>query len=261
MPDGYISPPLLQTAPLHYLRDVAAPPGVPAGATDVQAHDVLVENGRFRQHEFTLDRHGFALIDAPTRVAALCDEAALRRDYYPEVEGILRAHLGASRVVAFHHALGRSGDASLREPGRRVHNDDSYASAPQRVRDLLPGEADRLLAGRFAIVNLWRPIRPVQESPLAVAEWASLAEEDLVPTPLVHADGVGETFGMRHNPGHAWVYFPHQLPHEALLIKAYDSATDGRARLSFHGAFDDPSSPPDAPPRESIEVRTLVFWD
>lgn len=72
---------------------------------------------------------------------------------------------------------------------------------------------------------------------------------------------MGETFSVRHNPRHAWVYFPHQLPSEALLIKGYDSATDGRARLSFHGAFDDPSSPPDAPPRESIEVRTLVFWE
>jgi hypothetical protein len=274
MPDGYISPPLLQTAPLNYLRDgiehptryiTAPPPGVPVSTIDVETHEVLVENGRFRQHEFTLDRHGFALIDAPTRVADLYDEAALRRDYYPEVEAILRGRLGASRVVVFDHnirnAARAAGDATLREPAKRVHNDYSYASAPQRVRDMLPEEADRLLAGRFAIVNLWRPIQPVQESPLALAEWPSIAEEDLVPTSLIYADRVGETFSVRHNPRHAWVYFPNQLPHEALLIKCYDSATDGRARLSFHGAFDDPSSPPDAPPRESIEVRTLVFWD
>lgn len=273
MPDGYVSPPLLQTAPINYLRDgiekptryiTAPPPGVPVNTIEVETHAVLVENGRYRQHEFTLDRHGFELIDAPTQVADLYDEAAVRRDYYREVEGILRAHLGASRVVVFDHNIrnaARAGDAGLREPVRRVHNDYSYASAPQRVRDLLPEEADRLLAGRFAIVNLWRPIRPVLESPLALAEWPSIAEEDLVPTSLVYADRVGETFSVRHSPRHAWVYFPHQLPGEALLIKGYDSATDGRARLSFHGAFDDPSSPPDAPPRESIEVRTLVFWE
>lgn len=274
MPDGYVSPPLLQTAPINYLRDgiehptryiTAPPPGVPANTIEIETRAVLVENGRFRQHEFTLDRHGFELLDAPTQVADLYDEAAVKRDYYPEVAGILRAHLGASRVVVFDHnirnAARAAGDAGLREPVRRVHNDYSYASAPQRVRDLLPEEADRLLAGRFAIVNLWRPIRPVQESPLALAEWPSIAEEDLVPTSLVYADRVGEIFSVRHSPRHAWVYFPHQLPNEALLIKGYDSATDGRARLSFHGAFDDPSSPPDAPPRESIEARTLVFWE
>ncbi|MBS7813726.1 CmcJ/NvfI family oxidoreductase [Roseococcus pinisoli] len=274
MPDGYVLPPLLQTAPLNYLRDgieqptryaTTPPPGVPVSTIEVEPRDVLVENGRHRQHEFTLDGHGFALIDAPSKVPDLYDEAAIRRDYYPEVASILRAHLGASRVVVFDHnirnAARAAADAALREPAKRVHNDYTYASAPQRLRDLLPEEADRLLAGRFAIVNLWRPLKPVQESPLALAEWSSIAEEDLVPTSLVYADRVGETFSVRHSPRHAWVYFPYQLPNEALLIKCYDSATDGRARLSFHGAFDDPSSPPDAPPRESIEARTLVFWD
>lgn len=195
MPDGYVSPPLLQTAPLNYLRDgiehptryiATPPPGVPVNTIEVETRAVLVENGRYRQHEFKLDRHGFELIDAPSRVADLYDEAAVKREYYPEVEGILRAHLGASRVVVFDHNIrnaGRAaGDAKLREPSKRVHNDYSYAAAPQRVRDILPEEAERLLAGRFAIVNLWRPIRPVLESPLALAEWPSIAEEDLVPT-------------------------------------------------------------------------------
>jgi len=31
------------------------------------------------------------------------------------------------------------------------------------------------------------------------------------------------------------------------------------ARLTLHSAFIDPTVPADAPPRESIEVRTLVF--
>jgi hypothetical protein len=46
---------------------------------------------------------------------------------------------------------------------------------------------------------------------------------------------------------------------EALLLKCYDSATDGRARFAPHTAFVDPTTPADAPPRESIELRTLVF--
>lgn len=248
MPDGYVLPPLLQTAPLNYLRDGGGSMSTP----EVAPQEVLVENGRHRQHEFTLDRHGFALIDAPSRVADLREEAAIRRDYYPEVEGILRAHLGAARALVFDHERRQSAPRAL------AALDHDHAAVRQRLGALLPEEADRLLAGRFAIVTLWRPLRPVQEGPLALAEWPSLAEEDLVPA---EAGGESGTLGLRHSPRHAWVYFPHQLPGEALLIKGYDSATDGRARLAIHGAFDDPSSPPGAPPCESIAARALVFWD
>ena len=45
-----------------------------------------------------------------------------------------------------------------------------------------------------------------------------------------------------------------------ILLKCYDSKEDGRARFTAHSAFEDPTSAPDAAPRESIEVRALVFW-
>jgi hypothetical protein len=144
-----------------------------------------------------------------------------------------------------------------------VHNDYTWESAPQRVRDLLPDEAEALLRKRFAIVNLWRPIgAPAVESPLALCDGASMDENrDLVTNLLIYPDRVGQTFSVRFNPAHRWHYVRAMRPEEALLIKCYDSATDGRARLSAHGAFDDPETPPGTPPRESIEVRTLVFWD
>jgi hypothetical protein len=271
MPDGHRRG--TQHAPLNYLRAgverparyaTTPPAGVPASKLETETHLVTIENGRSRQWSYTLDTHGFALIRARSVVADLYDESAVRAEYYPEVEAILRQHLRATRVFPFDHNIRNAGrsaeDRRLREPAKRVHNDYTYASAPQRVRDLLPDEADWLLAHRFAIVNLWRPIRTVHESPLALADWSSITEEDLVPSSLIYADRVGETFSVLHSPRHRWVYFPEQTPDEALLIKCFDSATDGRARLSFHTAFDDPSSPPDAPPRESIEVRTLVFW-
>ncbi|MBR0646017.1 CmcJ/NvfI family oxidoreductase [Plastoroseomonas hellenica] len=261
-------------ATLNFLRPVAGrparyvtdpPPGVPRTNIESEPHRVTIENGRLREHSFTLDAHGFALLRAPTRFADFYDEDAIRDRYLPEVEAVLKQALVASRVVAFDHNVRNARraaiNAALREPAKRVHNDYTYRSAPQRVRDVLPEEAERLLTRRFAIVNLWRPIAPVLESPLALAEGLSIAERDLVASDLIYADRIGETFSVTWNPAHRWVYFPHQQPEEALLIKCYDSAIDGRARLSAHGAFDDPTSPPDAPPRESIEVRTLVFWD
>ncbi|WP_248291621.1 CmcJ/NvfI family oxidoreductase [Neoroseomonas marina] len=171
---------------------------------------------------------------------------------------------GATRVVAFDHNLRNAAraatDAALRGPAKRIHNDYTPRSAAQRVRDILPDEADWLLAHRFAIVNLWRPIAPVLESPLALADGRTVSASDLVTTRLIYPDRTGETYSVLFNPAHRWTYFPNLRPEEALLIKCHDSAVDGRATLSIHGAFDDPTSPPDAPPRESIEVRTLVFW-
>ncbi len=47
---------------------------------------------------------------------------------------------------------------------------------------------------------------------------------------------------------------------EALLFKTIDSETDGRARFTVHSSFADPAAPADAPPRESIETRCLLFF-
>ena len=77
---------------------------------------------------------------------------------------------------------------------------------------------------------------------------------------LVYPDRVGETYAFTYNPNHRWYYFPHLEPNEAVLLKCYDSEEDGRARFTAHTAFNDPTSPPDAAPRESIEVRALVFF-
>jgi hypothetical protein len=88
----------------------------------------------------------------------------------------------------------------------------------------------------------------------------SFTDADLIPTDLVYSNRVGETASVQFNSSHRWVYFSGMRPDEVLLIKCHDSANDGRARLSFHSAFIDPNTPGDAPPRESIELRTLVFF-
>jgi len=59
---------------------------------------------------------------------------------------------------------------------------------------------------------------------------------------------------------HSLYWYLRQTSSEATLLKIYESATDGRARLTAHTAFDDPTSAPDAPPRRSIEGRSIVFW-
>ena len=240
---------------------VAPPPGQPAwnGQDDPRVMPVI--SGRDAGEAFSLDVHGFSLLQAPTGFADFYSHEAVATRYYPEIEALLLRELGAERVVVFDHNVRNAARAApgVREPVRRVHNDWSYRAAPQRVRDLLGAEAEAWLARRLVVVNAWRPISPVQESPLALCDARTIRDSDLVATDLVHADRVGETFSVAWSPRHRWFYFPHMQPDEVILIKGHDSLTDGRARLSFHTAFRDPLTPPNAPPRESIEVRCLAF--
>jgi len=142
----------------------------------------------------------------------------------------------------------------------RVHVDQTYSAGLARVRQHLPEDADRLLKGRVRIINVWRPIgNPVAHHPLAVADWRSLdPENDLIPTRHIYQDREGATFSVRYNPSHRWYYLGGQTPDEVTLIKCFDS-DETKARLTPHTAFLDSTSPKDAPDRQSIEVRCLVF--
>jgi len=140
-----------------------------------------------------------------------------------------------------------------------VHIDQSYSAALSRVPHHLPDEADALLRGRVQIINVWRPIKPVLRDPLAVAEASSVPESDLVPIGLIYPTRRGETLAVSYNPEHRFYYKHGLTPEEVLLIKCFDTKTDGRARRVPHTAFSDPNSDPSAPTRESIEVRCLVF--
>jgi hypothetical protein len=225
-----------------------------------------VRNGRLHTREFTLDGNGFVFVEHRTRVRDFFDEEELKSVYYPEVERLIKDLSEASRVVMFDHTL-RSGDEAeretrlVREPVLSAHNDYTEWSGPQRVRDLLPGEAEALLKRRFAIIQVWRAInRPIEANPLAVADAKSVAFEDFLLAERRYPNRVGQTYRLMHSPNHRWYYFPRMRRDEALVFKVFDSSKDGRARFTPHTSFEDPASPPDAAPRQSIEARALVFF-
>jgi hypothetical protein len=227
---------------------------------------MAIRNGRSLKDGFDLEVTGFEFVGHETEVRDFFDAEELKRVYYPEVEALVKKVSGASRVVVFDHTL-RSGDEAereaklVREPVFNVHNDYTERSGPQRVRELLPDEAEKLLARRFAIIQVWRATtEPIQSNPLAIADARSLAPEDLIAAERRYPHRVGETYRIRHNPAHRWFYFPRMRRDEALVFKVYDSAKDGRARFTAHSSFNDPGTPAGAPPRQSIEARTLAFF-
>jgi len=251
--------------PVYYAYD--PPPGVPRVSGRFVAQTMPVRNARAAGDGFSLDKQGFELRRHETSVVDFYDREEVKRIYYPEVERLLKAATGGAKVVIFDHQvrclpMAQRGEHGAREYAKIVHNDYTANSGPRRVRDHLPGaDAEELLRHRFAEINVWRPIRgPVESSPLAVCDARSIGPDDFVPSDLVYPDKVGETYRFKHNPNHRWFYFPHLERNEAILLKCYDSKEDGRARFTAHTSFEDPTSLSEAAPRESIEVRALVFW-
>jgi len=259
---NYLAP--MEERPYYYTY--APPDGAPMRNTRGDRRRLTVADARGLEVSPTLEREGFALARHRTAVEDLWDPEAVRSRYYPEMEELVRSSTGASKVVAFDHNVRSEERAARREEGvqnpvRFVHNDYTETSGPQRVRDLMPAdEVDELLGRRFAVVNVWKPVRgPVQKSPLAFCDAQTLEVHDFVSTDLRYPDRVGEIYSVHWKPAHRWFYYSQMEAEEALLLACFDSA-EGRARFTAHTAVDGPPHPEDAPGRESIEVRTLAFF-
>jgi hypothetical protein len=239
-------------------------------------HVVPIRDARPIADRLRLDEHGFELHSRRTAFAEFYDEAAVRERYYPEVQSVVRAIMGALAVVVFDHnvrsaARAARGEHGVRTPVDQVHNDYTEQSGPKRKREILDAAGRSDLTDRHvAFVNLWRPIvGPVLDNPLTVCDARSVSPEDLVATEIHHfgEDDLtvprhsGQIQSVRYNPEHRWFYVSEMRPDEFLLLKCYDSRADGRARFMPHTGFRNPACPSDFVPRESIEARTLVVFN
>ena len=246
------------------------PPGTVASPPGNDPHEMPIYDGWSRADTFSLDREGFALKEFHHEFDRFDDDEAVRSQFYAPVAEFVRTTVGARRVIVFDHTIRSKVNerqqtaehtTTQRAPVMIVHCDYTPVSGPLRVRQLLPEEADALLGRRVAFYNFWKPLRrPVEEKPLAVCDITSAQPEDMIKMILRYRERTGEIFVMRHSSGHHWWYFPRMTPDHVLLLKTYESETDGRARFLGHSAFDHPDTPPDAPTRESIEMRTMAFF-
>lgn len=222
---------------------------------------IEVSDARDRENELSLEVEGLEVVPIASQVKDFYNAGEVKSVYYPEVEALVKQFTGAQRVVAFDHNVrnrAQADQSGVAKPVMFVHNDYTVGSGPQRVRDLMGEEANALLAGRYAVINVWKPIvGPVESSPLAVCDATSMVQEDFIETDLLYPDRNGEIYSVRWRDQHRWLYVSNMRADEAMLLKCYDSDTSGRARFTAHSAFE---LPQDGNPRESIEVRTLAFF-
>jgi len=231
-----------------------------------EEHQVRIESMRPHVGSLALERNGFVLVREPTAVASFYDPDEVKRVYYPEVEALVKRLNGAEKVVAFGEVARSDADQAGqgRQPAFGAHVDYGDRTVRRFAAELLGAdEASRWLERRYVLMNLWRPIRTVYRTPLALCDASSVLESDLhdseVRGGLMDPDRPSLWgFNLSHSPRHRWYYAPRLQPDEVLAFKLFDSDRS-RVQWTGHTAFNDPTAPPDAPPRESIEIRTISF--
>ncbi len=243
-------------------------PGVQLNPPGTDTHEMEIRDAWPMLSKLSADREGFELHEFGAPFEAFDDDALVKSTFYDQVIAFVKRNTGANRVIVFDHTIRKRMPADLkvqttvqRPAVLLVHSDYTIKSGPQRVRDVVPDEADNLLKRRVAFYNVWKPLyRRVEELPLAMCDAQSHHPDDMLRMDLKYRERTGEIYVMRHSPKHRWHYFPRMEASQALLLKTFDSETDGRARFMGHTAFEDPTTVPDAPKRESIEVRTMAFF-
>ena len=215
----------------------------------------------------SLDRTGFTLVERPSRVADFYDEKQIDEIYLPEIKQLIRDITGAERVEIFGTLLRNNAPDAPPVAHKSVHNahiDYDLKTTRAVVDRMLPeAERPRYATARVMQINVWRPLVTVESAPLAVCDSASVARADLIYGPIGGNSqaGVPEAAGynLAHNPAHRWYYAPRMRPSEALVMRLCDSEP-GAAQWAAHTSFLDPTSGPNAAPRQSIEVRTLALF-
>mmetsp|Transcript_76926 Transcript_76926/g.120226 ORF Transcript_76926/g.120226 Transcript_76926/m.120226 type:complete len:305 (+) Transcript_76926:50-964(+) len=277
------------TAPLHYQRLIPGKRvgryiGVPDAGELADEHDVVkvpVMDAREACREASLETTGFELRSWPTACQNFEDHEEIKRLYYKEIEALVKKATGCERVLVFDHTLRTSDAKHLNELGTgaaagsvlRVHTDYTMESAPKRLQQLAEQgsytgtrlstqEQEALSANRFAFINVWRSIadEPVYVRPLALCDARSVDyRHEAIPYEMHYTDRIGANYALAHKERHRWFHYPKMQKDECILFKVYEK-DENRTRTVFHTAFDDPTTPRDAPPRRSIECRTIACF-
>jgi hypothetical protein len=230
-----------------------------------EEHSMTLTDMRPVQQELSIDRNGFALLNHTTAMKDFFDPAEVERVFYPEIVDLAKKLNGATHAVAF-GPVPRSDDPAFKQgrlPAFGAHVDYGRRTIEEMTRPLLGERADYWFGKRVVLMNFWRPITTVHRTPLALCDASTVLASDLNDSEI--RGGLDDPnraplygFNLSYNPGHRWYYVPKMRPDEMFAFKLYDS-DPSRPQWTGHTAFADPETQPDAPPRMSMELRTVSF--
>lgn len=229
-----------------------------------EEHEVTIHDMRPERSSFALERNGFVVLDEPTDVTDLADEAEKAR-YIAECEALVQRLTGAAKVISFGAILRTSqqGTHGHNQPAFGAHVDYGAKTVGDFTRTILPPEeAEARLAGRHMLINVWRPLAPVESTPFALCDARTVHRADLFDSEIV--GGLGGLdfslwgFNLAHAQGHRWYWMPDMGPDQVFAFKLFDSDSQA-VQFTAHTAFEVPDTPATAAPRQSIELRIIVF--
>jgi hypothetical protein len=257
----------------------------------LESHRVRIRDARPIQKQLSLDSEGFVLARHRTRLTDLRDEATVNGAYLAEIQELVKSIAGASAVIVSEGPVVRFNspkEQNVVRPARFSHTDytqrtgrmllptsyDRTISDPERrkraTQDLIAASVaaagSKRTYRRVLAIQTWRALSgPPQDVPLALCAASSVTADDIVEadfvTGLPEHDGATLEFCLYHpSPKHQWFYFPRLEQDEVILFTGFDFDAHAVGRV-LHTAFDDPTCPPDAPPRASIEARTFAFFE
>lgn len=273
-------------ADVNYFPDLGTPISKSAwktrylGVGDDFTRSMHIHDVRIGDKTFKLDTHGFQFVTLQPRerVTGADDEETIRREYYPELEGLAKNLTGATTAYVFNHVVRAHSSPSekgiLDSRGRwqdipSGHPHVDYAGDPDSLRGTraelnLPPKISSLFdtSSRFAFLGIWRPLKTVRKDPLAVCDATTVLDSDYqVRLREFSRTGIkSANYVLSHREQHAWYYMSEMQPHEIIVFKGYDTKQDEAGWRCPHTAFVLPESEEQLP-RESIEARVLCFWN
>ncbi len=230
-------------------------------------HEVKIHDMRPHRDELTLEKNAICLLNRPTAVRDFYDREEVERVYLPEVIDLIQELTGADKVITF-GLMTRTNNPAAPEgnlPAFGAHVDyGDRTTREQIVLALGEEEAAQWLDGRYILTNVWRPIKTVRSAPFAICDGSTVAESDLCES-IVYG-GLGNPnrpplygHAVSYNENQQWYWAPEMQPDEVFLFKLFDSDPSA-VQWAAHSSFSYPGLDPDAPPRESVEVRTIALF-
>jgi hypothetical protein len=230
-------------------------------------HEVLITDLRSLADAPSIERNGFMMLRERTAVRDFLDPREIEQVLFPEAVGLATRLNQAAHAIAFGPvARSDAPDHSHRRlPAFGAHVDYGRRTIEDMARPILGEQADYWLSKRVVLMNLWRPIATVRRTPLALCDASTVQREDLHDSEI--RGGLDDPqrpplygYNLSYNPGHRWYYTSRMQPEELYAFKLYDS-DPSRPQWTGHTAFNDPEAAADAPPRQSMEIRTISFID